>query len=470
MDVVTYRASKGVRTLARRAFWVSAVLVAGALLLASCGGGDDSDGTQGTPGERIMVTLWHAMPNPPGAVLQRMVDEFNQSQTQYQAELIFQGGYTESLNKLISSVGSGNIPSIIQLSDASSQIMIDSDAITPIQQFIDEEGYDLSDFEPKALSYYRVAGTLYSMPFNLAGPILYYDRQAFEEAGLDPDRPPRTLEEVREYSERLVQRNEQGEVTRHGIALQISAWFFEQMLAKQGGLYVNNGNGRDGRATEAIFDSEGGTEIIEWWDQMVDDGLAYNAGRDSLSAMLKLASGEATMAIASTAALRAVIAVLALAGGDPHRYDTGPMPGPEGAGGGIVLGGAAFWILSDRPEVEQRGAWEFIKFAASPEQQARWHADTGYFPNRLSAYDLPPAVQAREEFPQFETAIQQLRAAPDTRATEGALLGPFNGVRDRVARAFEQVLAGGADPAQELKAAAEEATEIIREYNRTAPD
>lgn len=409
------------------------------------------------------------MPDPARGALQRMAEEFNVAQTRYQAVLIYQGGYTESLNKLISSVRSGDVPSVIQLSDVSTQIMIDSEAITPVQRFIDDEGYDLSDFEPKALDYYSVDGTLYSMPFNLAGPILYYDRQAFEDAGLDPDRPPATLDEVRAYSERLLVRDEKGEVTRTGISLEISAWSFEQMLAKGGALDVNNGNGRDGRATEAVFDGQVGVDIIEWWDAMVEDGLAYNAGTDTTDAMLKLATEEAAMGIASSGALRALIGAVILAGRDPARYDTGPMPGPESEDGGIILGGASLWILNGRPEEEQQGAWEFLKFTAEPEQQAQWHSDTGYLPSRLSSYDLPVAVKAREEFPQFETAVQQLRASPDNRATQGALVGDFGSVRDRVVEAFERVLAGGADPAQELQAAADDATDIIRQYNRTAP-
>lgn len=444
-------------------------LLLAVLLLASCGDDGGADGTSQTPTGPVTVTFWHSMQEPAGAAVQRIADRFNQSQDQYQVEVVFQGSYTESLNKLIASVGSGNIPSMIQLSDASTQIMVDSGVITPIQQFIDEERYDLSDFEPKALDYYTLDGVLYSMPFNLAGPILYYDRAAFEDAGLDPDKPPRTLEEVRAYSERLLKRDEQGKVVRRGIALQTSAWFFEQMLALGGALDVNAGNGREGRATEAVFDNETGTEIMTWWAAMIDDGVAYNAGDDVVDAMLKLASGEVGMAIASTAALRGVIAAVVLSGRDPAQYDTASMPGPLAEDGGIALGGASFWILSRRPEEEQRGAWEFIKFTASTEEQAQWHADTGYFPNRLSAYDERVAIAAREEFPQFTTAIEQLRASPDTPATRGVLLGPLNAVRDRIAEAFEQVLSGGGDPARELEAAADDATEIIKEYNRTAP-
>ncbi len=449
--------------------WLVA-LIATALLLGACGDGGSggTDATPQTPQGTATITLWHSMGSPLDGALQRIANEFNESQTQYQVELIFQGSYTDSLTKLLNSVGSGDIPSLIQLDDVSTQIMLDSEEITPVQQFIDEEEYDLTDFEPKALDYYRIDDALASMPFNMSGPILYYDREAFEDAGLDPDLPPRTLEEVREYAEKLVVRDESGEVTRYGISLQISPWLFEQMLAKQGAPYVNNGNGRDGRATEAIFASEEGKRIIQWWAEMVEDGLAWNAGRSGQDGMLKLASQEAAMAMESTAALSIAVVLVAGLGEDPQRIGTGPLPAPEGDGG-IVLGGASLWILSDRPEQEQRGAWEFLKFAASPAQQARWHAETGYFPSRLSAYDLGPALERRQEFPQFETAIDQLQQSPNNRATQGALLGPFNRVRDRVVRAFEQALAGGIEPGAALEAAALEATGDIEEYNRTAP-
>jgi sn-glycerol 3-phosphate transport system substrate-binding protein len=241
------------------------------------------------------------------------------------------------------------------------------------------------------------------------------------------------------------------------------------MLAKQGALYVNS-NGREGRATEAMFASEEGMKILRWYDEMIEDGLALNSGRDSTNAMLSIATGQSAMAMESTAALSAAVALIAVSGEDPERLGTGPLPAPASdAEGGIVLGGASFWVLAEQPDEEQRGAWEFIKFAASPEQQAQWHADTGYFPSRLSAYDLAAAVQRRQAFPQFETAVTQLRESPDTPATNGALLGSFRSVRDRVTQAFEEVLSAGADPDSRLSAAEQQATGDIEEYNRTAP-
>ncbi|MGB2695860.1 MAG: ABC transporter substrate-binding protein [Dehalococcoidia bacterium] len=452
---------------------LAAVLVAAAFALIACGdgGGESPRRTSGGlsgPQDRVNVVMWHSMTATTEASLTSIADEFNASQTKYHVTLVRQGGYSESFVKLRSS-DPGDYPALVQLSDQFTQIMIDSKVATPIQDFVDQESYDLSDFEPKAINYYSVDDTLYAMPFNIAGPILYYDRQAFKDAGLDPDRPPRTLEEVRQYSERLVQRNDNGEVTRAGIALWVSPWIFEQMLAKQGALVVNNANGRTERATKAVFAGPEGKGIIEWWDQMLNDGLATYTGRSAQDALLQVASGRASMTIASTAVLQGAILAVTIIGDDPNRIGTGPMPAPEGQNGGITLGGAAFWVLNDRPDEEQQGAWEFIKFASSPQQQARWHADTGYMPSRVSAFDLPAAVQKREQYPQFATAIEQLRDSPDNPATNGALLGPFNAVRDQISRAFEQVLSGNADPDAALEAAAEAADKDIDEYNRTAP-
>jgi sn-glycerol 3-phosphate transport system substrate-binding protein len=449
-----------------------ALAVAIALLLASCGGGGDGGNGNGTPstpggpGGTVTITVWHSMPSIAQGTLQAMIDEFNGSQTQYRVELIFQGGYTESLNKLISSIGSGNIPDIIQLSDVATQIMVDSEEVAPVQQFIDDEDYDLADFEPKAIDYYTVDGDLQAMPFNLSGPVLYYDRQAFTDAGLDPDQPPSTLDEVRAASQALVDRPNAppGAI---GLAIEPSPWFFENMLAKSGALYANNDNGRSGRADEALFGGPEGQEIFEWWAGMVQDGLAYDAN-DSTDAMVKLASGEASMAVASTAALRGAIAGVQILGRDPSQYDVGPLPGPEGEGG-IALGGAAFWMLERSSEEKQQGSWELLKFLSSPEQQARWHAETGYFPSRVSALDQPVAVQAREDFPQFNVALDQLHASPDTPATAGALIGPFNEVRDILQQTLESVLAGAGEPGPSLQQAADQATQIMQEYNRTAP-
>lgn len=453
---------------------VFALVCVGALLLVpSCA----ESGPRTTNG-RAEIVFWHSMGGVNGDALQRMADGFNASQDAYHVRPVFQGGFADSLKKLVSSFGTDSMPTLIQLDDIQLRFMVDSQATVPIQDFIDLEdatsgavqGYPpavyLADFEPRALAYYSLEGRLRAMPFNLSGPVLYYDKNAFREAGLDPERPPTTFDEVREYSERLLRRD-QGGITRNGIALNISAWYFEQMLAKQGALFANNGNGREGLATEVRFGGPEGEEILTWWQEMVDSGLATNVGQQGLQALLSVVSGKSAMAIESTAAMRSVLLAL---GPEAARFGAGPLPAPYSPDGGIVIGGAAAWIISDRPDIEQRGAWEFLKYATRPDIQAQWHVDTGYFPVRVSAWDMEPAASLHRDVPQFTAARAQLLGSPLNLATAGAVIGPFTQVRESVIEALEQVLVGDKEPREALDDAAADANRAIERYNRSVTE
>jgi sn-glycerol 3-phosphate transport system substrate-binding protein len=402
--------------------------------------------------------------------LKVLVQDFNQSQGEVVVKLVFQGSYNDLLNKFLASLGrASELPALVQIEDISTQLMIDSGEITPVQDFIDQEDYDLSNFEPLVLDYYRVGDRLYSMPFNLSSPILYYDKNDFREVGLDPERPPQTLEEVKEYSEKLLKKDASGNVTRSGISLEVSPWHFEQMLAKAGALFVDNGNGREGRATEAVFNGPEGKAIFQWWAEMVKSDLAFNVGRNPGGAdnLLAIASGRASMTIATSAALRSVFNVLEAGGAPGVELGVGPMPAPQSPGGGVVVGGASLWIVKARPEAEQEAAWKFIKFLVEPAQQARWYAGSGYFPIRRDAFDEPAAQEAEARYPYLRVAPEQLQEGARNRATQGFLLGPSAKARSEViATAIESMILTGASPEEAIDRAARDATALIEEYNR----
>jgi sn-glycerol 3-phosphate transport system substrate-binding protein len=447
-----------------------ALVIAG-LMLPGC----TSRGLHYTHG-RIQVRMWHAMGGVNGEALQRIIDGFNASQETYQVQPIFQGGYPDLLKKLVASFGTSSMPSMIQLDDIELRFMVDSQATVPAQDFIDrdtatsgaEQGYpapiDLSDFEPRALDYYTLDGKLQAMPFNLSGLVLYYDRDAFRSAGLDPDKPPTTLDDVTAVSRKLLVRSSDGSITRNGIALSIDAWRFEQMLAKQGALYADNDNGRAGLATSVLFDSPEGRTILQWWQDTVASGLGTNVGRSGLQALLLVLSGKSAMAIESTASMRAILLAL---GPAASKLGAGPLPAPPSPNGGIVLGGAGMYIMKERPDAEQRGAWEFLKYATRPQVQAQWHFDTGYFPVRVSSWDMEPAASLHRDFPQFSAARDQVLRSPRNPATAGAVIGPFTQVREGIETAFEQVLVGGETPQQALDRAAGDADRAIERYNRS---
>ncbi|AIS51634.1 carbohydrate ABC transporter substrate-binding protein, CUT1 family [Thermoanaerobacter kivui] len=412
----------------------------------------------------IEITFWHAMGGNLGAALNKMVENFNKTHPNIKVIAQFQGNYDEELNKLRTAEQSKSGPDIVQVYDIGTRFMVDSGWAVPVQKFIDEENYDTSQLEPNLLAYYTVDNKLYSMPFNSSTPILYYNKTAFKEAGLDPNVPPKNFDEIEQYSKKLIKKDASGKVTQYGYSMAIYGWFFEQFMAKQGALYANNGNGRDARATTVVFNDEAGRNIVNWWKKLVDEGLAGNFGRNYDDTLNAFTAGRTAMFIASTASLKQVLDGV----GNRFEVGTGFLPALNNSkDGGVIIGGASLWILNTRSEEYQKAAWEFIKYMVSPEQQLFWHQNTGYFPVTKTVYDMLEMKAHLEKYPQFKTAIEQLHTTPINRATQGALIGVFPEARQTVEKAIEKVLQNQATPKQALDEAVQSINKAIENYNQT---
>jgi sn-glycerol 3-phosphate transport system substrate-binding protein len=235
-----------------------------AVFMAACGGGKEGEQGARTATGPVKIALWHSETAANQESIQRLVDRFNASQSEVQVEVAFQGGYVDQLDKTVASLGTANAPNVILQDGNHTQFLVDSGAVTPIQTFVDQEGYDLSDFDQKALDFSTIDGQLYTMPFTISVPMIFYNKVPFREVGLDPDHAPATLEEVQADSEKLLQKDSAGNVTRSGIVLEINDWYIWQIHALQGDLAINNGNGREGRPTEAIFNGPTGQRLFAW--------------------------------------------------------------------------------------------------------------------------------------------------------------------------------------------------------------
>jgi sn-glycerol 3-phosphate transport system substrate-binding protein len=442
-------------------------LLAYAVILAACGGGEEKEQGVQTPTGPIKITLWHSETAANQESIQRLVDQFNASQSEVQAEVAFQGGYIDQLNKTVASLGTGNAPNLV-LQDANhTQFLIDSGAVVPVQTFVDQEDYDLSDFDQKAVDFCTINGQLYTMPFTISVPMIFYNKVPFREVGLDPEHAPATLEEVQAASEKLLKKDSAGNVTRSGIVLEINDWYIWQIHALQGELAIDNGNGREGRATKAIFNGPTGQRLFTWWNDMIKQGLAFNVGRNpnGIDNFMAVASGRAVMTLTASSALRSVVDVLER-GMEGVELGTGLFPGFADGKGGPQMAGLFLWILDDRPKEEQEAAWKLVKWLMEPEQQADWFAGSGYLPVRQSAYDLPPAQQVMEEYPHFRKPVEAYQKTPSTLATRGPLVGPMSQVGEAIKRAAEEMVLGGKDPIEALNEAAAAATQEIQDYEK----
>jgi sn-glycerol 3-phosphate transport system substrate-binding protein len=451
-----------------RSFALPVALVLFSLTFAACGGGGEEAPPAGqTPVETgtVSIDLWHAETAGNLDTLERLVSRYNSSQDEVKVQPFYQG--QELMVKLIASLPSSQVPAIVLGPEIDAQMLLDSGAVAPIQDFVDREDYDLTDLDQKAVKTLTIQDKLWAMPFCSGVPLLFYNKVVFREVGLDPERPPRDLEELREYSQKILKRDDAGNVVRSGLALDILDWV-ERIFGEHGDLLVDNDNGRDGRATKVLLDNDTGRWLFQWWHDMVDEELAFNVGRNPTyaDALLAIASGRAAMAFSLSSALRSVMDVLGQ-GVEGIEIGIAAMPGVPGGTGSPLRFGGFLWIFEQRPEPEQEAAWKFIKWLMEPAQQAEWFAGTGYLPVSHSAVDQPAAKEVIAQYPLFQVPLDlYVSSEVTTPAALGAVLGPFHQVREALDQGVEAMLSGSADPTQALENAAAAANDAIEEYNQ----
>ena len=190
--------------------------------------------------------------------------------------VVNQSTYADTLNKFRAGLSTGDLPDLVNIEDTGLQQMIDTQAVLPASACVKADKYDLSDNLERVVDYYSVKGTLWPMPFNVSNPVLYFNKKAFQTAGLDPNNPPKTLDEVKSAAQKL---KDSGTVSQAGFGMKLDPWYLEQWSALGGKTYVNNGNGRKSRATSTTFDNATGKEIFTFLNDMVTSGSGSNQPR-----------------------------------------------------------------------------------------------------------------------------------------------------------------------------------------------
>ncbi|WP_069999128.1 ABC transporter substrate-binding protein [Cellulosilyticum sp. I15G10I2] len=411
--------------------------------------------------EPVHITFWHSMGGAGGESIQKLTDAFNASQNNVAVEVQYQGTYDEAINKLKNSALGDAGPDVMQLYDIGTRWMIDSGYAYRMQDFIDGEGYDASQLEQNILAYYTIDDQLYSMPFNSSTPLLYYNKDAFKEAGLDPEKAPVNFDELIETSKKLVKK-EGDKVTRYGANIQIYGWFFEQFLVKSELEYANNGNGREDGATAVSFDTNGGAlSIMNKWKEAVESGALINLGRDSDVNQEAFIAGNSCMTLASTASLAGIKNKI----NGKFELGTAYLPSiRQEDKGGVSIGGGSLWIMDKKDDAKAKAAWEYVKYMVSPQVQVEWAKATGYFPITTEAYKLADMTAHLEAQPQFKTAINQLH---DSTGSKGALLAVFPEARSTIEENLEKLLNNEISAEAAVAKSAETINKAIEKYNKT---
>lgn len=427
------------------------------LIACDNGGGTTGMSTETADG-RIVVELWHSMGGGSGEALQNIADQFNESQNEIYVAPEFQGSYEEAMTTFHSLAGTANAPAIMQMFDVGTVSMINSGHIIPVQQFINAEGFDISQIEPNIVNYYSIDGQLYSMPFNSSTPVMFFNADAFREAGVDPMAPPATFEAVEVVAQAIVDADIDG---MSGFAFNAWGWIWEQHLANQGALLLNHNNGRTDIPTEVGFTWDQGYSILSWIERMVEAGTFVNYGAaanwDNMYA--GFFNEDVAMIICSSASATYMI--------EHADFEVGIafIPHPESTEReGIVVGGASFWIVDHKNEELHDAAWEFLKFVARSDIQAQWHVATGFLATNPAAYDEQIAVEAHEEMPQLRVTVDQLQETTQSYATKGGLMDIIPQYRMIIETAFEEVF-NGASAAEILEGVILQLNQAIEHAN-----
>lgn len=423
------------------------------------------------PEGAIEVTFWYGLGGLLGNVVQETVNMYNRSQSTYYVNAIFQASYDDTINKINASLASGDLPNVVQVFEAGTQRMIDTGRIIPVQELFERDGLTavIEDMEPAVRANYTVNGVLYSAPFNSSTAMLYINRAAFAEAGLDPDKVMVTYDDILSYARALTVKDAAGNTTRYGIALYPEGWFFEQTHAVHDTLMGEPANGRGAeRMARYTYNNPVAVRWLEFQKAMVDEGTAIYFGPGGGSAAgAAYANGEAAMVFSSIASLRTLVATAERAG---RGVDVGVvyMPRDPSATGKTIVGGASLWITNTGTPEQQAGAWDFVKWALTPEVQAFWAANTGYYPIVRASYEQQVMKDALARFPQFQVAIDQIRLTDITDANTAHISGTFVPMRTDVVKAIDDFITGKVATAQEaLDAAVAASNEVLEEYNLT---
>lgn len=405
------------------------------------------------------VTWWHAMNGKLGEKVEEIAAKFNASQDQYEVKPTYKGNYTETMTAAIAAFRAKQQPTIVQVFEVGTATMMAAKgAINPIYQLMEDAGepFDQSVYLQPVIGYYTDAdGKLLSMPFNSSTPVLYYNMDLFEKAGIDA--APKTWPEVGDAAKKL-----QASGVTCGFTTGWQSWVqLENFSAWHNVPFATKANGFGGLDTELSFNSplhvKHIAQMAEWQKSKVFD----YGGRRSDSAA-KFYSGECGMYMNSSASRAGVIANMpdAEIGVSSLPY----WPEVAGAPQNSIIGGATLWALAGHSDDTYKGAAKFFTFLSSAEVQADWHQFTGYLPIATAAFDLSKAQGYYDKTPGADVGIMQMTGKAPTENSKGLRLGNFVQIRDIINEEMELVWSGEKSAQAGLDEAVTRGNALLRDF------
>jgi sn-glycerol 3-phosphate transport system substrate-binding protein len=388
--------------------------------------------------------------------------KFNASQAKYIVQPVYKGSYSDTMNAGIAAFRANQAPAIIQVYEVGTATMMSAKgAIKPVFELMKEtnQKFDPKAYIPTITSYYSTAkGEMLSMPFNSSTAVMYYNKDAFRKAGLDPEKPPVTWPEFFEIAKKLKASGMEG-----GFSTNWISWIqLENFSAWHNQPFGTKSNGFEGLDTQLVFNTPLTVKHFETIYQLSKDKVFIYGGRENKANPL-FVSGQVGMHFESIGGYGNMKANC--------KFDFGVArlpyyPDVAGAPQNSIIGGASLWVFNGKSKAENTAVAEFFSFLSLPETQAMWHQNTGYLPITTAAYELSKTQGFYNANPGPEVAIKQLLNKAPTQNTMGIRFGNFNIIREIEDQTWEDILGDKISVKDGLDKMVREGNAKLREFEQ----
>ena len=410
------------------------------------------------------IHWWHALTGANNDVVVKLSNDFNASQKEYKVVPSYKGSYPDTMNAGIAAFRAGNAPHILQVFEVGTATMMGArGAIKPVFDVMKESGekFDPNSYLPAVAGYYSTSkGEMLSMPFNSSTAIMWYNKDAFKKANLDPNKPPKTWPEVFDYAKKL----KAAGYNTCGVSNAWGTWLLlEQFSAWHNLPIATKANGMDGFDTELRINSPTHVRLLTDLVALQKDKTYDYSGRTN-NGEGRFTSGECPIFMTSSGFFGNVKA--------NAKFDFGMStlpyyPDVAGAPQNSIIGGASLWVMGGKKAEEYKGVAKFFTFLSDTDRQAWLHKESGYLPITKAAYEKVKAEGFYQANPGRDVPVIQMAGKPPTDNSRGLRLGSLVQIRDMWSEELEAAFNGNKSPKEALDAAVARGNAALRQFERT---
>jgi len=342
---------------------------------------------------------------PLARIIDGYVKEWNQKNPQIQVEPVFAGNYTEAYAKTLAAIRGGTPPDVAIMLSQNLNDILGQDIVIPLDELIaaDAAQVRMDDFFPAFMLNSTQGGKVWSIPYQRSTPVMYYNKDAFKEVGLDPNKPPQTQAELVAAAKKLT-KQEGGRTTRWGLVIPssgvVDTWIYEALVIEAGGVLYDPNNS----CCKVLLTSPAALAAAQFLRDLGEKEKVSPPGPNNWATTPNdFAAGNVAMIYYTTGGLGFIR--------NNAKFEFGTAFLPKGQRFGTPTGGGNFYLFKATPPDRRKAAWEFTKWMTSTEMLARWSIDSGYVAPRKSSWETPLMKDYVGKYPQALTAREQLQFA-----------------------------------------------------------